>query len=290
MKKITLLLMMSMLLVTFSSCKKEGVYNPKEKISKIYEDYGYSKMLSEIWEWDKKQLKRIDHCYDGLVEWTEDFSYNEKGQIARVDCYEDEEYAIYQYDGKKLSKVSYYYEGELESEYIIKHNGKKISEIEMKLFYIDWKGRSNSRLMSEGYNPIKMLLSENAYASVRKISNDYAEISRWQDPTPLSFTIKLEWEKDNVSKIETAVSGLRVSIEYAYDNKSNPFANFFSIYFEDVLDYNSLSKNNVTEIRYTEIEDGYTDVEVERYSYSYDGKFPVEKRDDYSNIYYYEYE
>ncbi len=45
--------------VSLTSCHKDGVYNPKEKISRIY--YAYSspdpffnsdKELKEIWDWD----------------------------------------------------------------------------------------------------------------------------------------------------------------------------------------------------------------------------------------------
>ena len=273
MKKVTLLLMVSMLLVTFSSCKKEGVYNPKEKISRIYKDYGDGKVLKEVWNWDKKTLERIDHYSGGSVSWSEEFTYNKKGQIERVDCYEDGETTEYTYDGRKLSKITYYYNGSIEEEYSFKHDGNKISEIEIMYFY---RGKRESRLMTEGYNPIKMLLPEESYKAVRKTLNDNATRG---DVT----TVKLEWEKNNISKIEARSGSEEVVWNCTYDDKLNPFKNFWSLYPDDNLETNmALSKNNVTEIRYTEREDGETYSDIEKYTYSYDGKFPTVKRYTYS--------
>ena len=42
------------------------------------------------------------------------------------------------------------------------------------------------------------------------------------------------------------------------------------------------SKNNITEIRATYREDGETETEILKYSYSYDGKFPTVRRFTYS--------
>ena len=95
MKKTVLLLASLMFLATFTSCfkDKDGEYKPKEKISRIFKDYGDGggKELREVWNWDKKQLKSIDHYSGGSLNWTEEFTYNKKGQIERVDCYEDGE-------------------------------------------------------------------------------------------------------------------------------------------------------------------------------------------------------
>lgn len=50
----------SFLLMT--SCYKEGVYQPKKKISKIYEEFpedSGDKRLIQTWEWDGDLLKSI---------------------------------------------------------------------------------------------------------------------------------------------------------------------------------------------------------------------------------------
>ncbi len=275
MKKILVSLLLISMVVTFSSCKKEGVYKPKEKISRIYRNYdGDGKELREIWTWDKKQLQRIDHYYDGDLSWSEEFTYNKKGQIERVDCYEDGEYTEYTYDGGKLSKSTYYYNGSIEEEYKFKHDGNKITEIEILYFY-NKGSRDNSRLRKEGYNPLRILLPENNYQTlVKVIENNPASRGGM-------VTVKLEWEKKNVSKIEVTSGSDRHTVELKYDDKLNPLKNFFSLYPEEAFaddGYYSWSKNNVVEERF--IVDGGT--EIYKYSYSYDGKFPTVKRSTYS--------
>ncbi len=280
MKKFILLLVSLMFLSTFTACFKDndGEYKPKEKISRIYKDYGYGdgKELKEIWNWDKKQLQRIDHYYDGDLSWSEEFTYNKKGQIERVDCYENREYTEYTYDGRKLSKATYYNNGSIEEEYTFKHDGNKITEIEILYFYK--KGsRDNSRLRKEGYNPLRILLPENNYQTlVKVIENNPASRGGME-------TVKLEWEKKNVSKIEVTSGSYRYTVELKYDDKLNPFKNLFGLYVDENIDEgSSLSKNNVIEEHSAETYNGETYTEITKYSYSYDGKFPTVQRYTYS--------
>ena len=85
MKKLSLLLAVALFAITFTSCQKTEPYNPKEKISKIYVDYGYGKSLSEVWNWDGKQLKTIEY-YIGMSNfYTEEFTYNKNDQLQKVE-------------------------------------------------------------------------------------------------------------------------------------------------------------------------------------------------------------
>lgn len=281
MKKYILLLASLMFLATFTSCfkDKDGEYKPKEKISRIYKDYGQGdgKELEEIWTWDEKQLQKIDHYWRNHIDWSEEFIYNKKGQIERVDCYEDSEYIEYTYDGDKLSKSTYYYKGSIIEEYVFKHDGKQIAEVEVTYY---GRSRRNSRLMNEGYNPLRILLHENNYQTFKKAIENL--------PTSRDLiTIKLEWEKENVSKIEFTSGSERYIFELKYDDMLNPLKNFFSLYpevafcsgFDEEYDVYScsFSKNNIIELRY--IEDDET--EIYKYSYSYEDKFPIVKRYNY---------
>lgn len=275
MKKILVSLLLISMAVTFSSCKKEGVYKPKEKISRIYVDSGYGdgKKLEEVWTWDKKQLQRIDHYYDGDLSWSEEFTYNNKGQVERVDCYKDSEYTEYTYDGDKLSKATYYYRGSIVTEHIFKHEGENITEIEIT--YFDNKKR-NSHLRNEGYNPLRMLLQGNNYQTLKNA------IERVHTSIDI-VTVKLEWEKKNVSKIEITEGPYRFTANFKYDDKLNPFKNLFGLYVDGDIDEGSLlSKNNVIEEHYAETSNGETYTGIIKYSYSYDGKFPTVQRYTYS--------
>lgn len=263
------------MVASFSSCKKEGVYKPKEKISRIYEHYSDGeKELREVWTWDEKKLQRIDHYSDGGdLSWSEEFTYNKKGQVERVDCYEDSEYTEYTYDGRKLSKATYYYRGSIETEHIYKHDGENITEIEIT--YFDNKKR-NSHLRDEGYNPLRMLLQGNNYQTLKNA------IERIHTSIDI-VTVKLEWEKKNVSKIEIIEGSYRFTADFKYDDKLNPFKNLFGLYVDgDVDEGYLLSKNNVIEKHYTETSHGETYTGKREYSYSYDGKFPTVQRYTYS--------
>lgn len=279
MKKSILLLASLMFLATFTSCfkDKDGEYKPKEKISRIYKDYGDGdgKKLKEIWNWDKKQLQRIDHYYDGDLGWSEEFTYNKKGQIERVDCYEDGEYVEYVYDGSRMTKSTFYYNGTIEEEYSFTYDGNKVSMIE--IIYFSKGAIEKSRLREEGHNPIKMLLQEN-YEIVKNALNNTAIRN--------SVTLKVEWDKNNVSSVEVLDGGSTGEFKFKYDDKLNPFKNYYDLYtfYSEEIDVavTAYSKNNITEIRATYREDGETETEIVKYSYSYDGKFPTVKRYTYS--------
>ena len=215
MKKSVLLLAALMFTATFSSClkDKEGEYKPKEQISRVFRDYGEGdgKELKEVWNWDKKMLTSIDHYSDGYLSWTEDFTYNKKNQLERVDCYAERETVEYLYDGNKLNKSTYYYKGSIEEEYTFKYDGNKISEIE--IFYMD-KSKGEKRLLNEGHNPIKMMLDENSYQEVNKFIAK-KEASRY------IITMKLEWEKNNVSKMTLEAGTERLVYDFKHDDKIN---------------------------------------------------------------------
>ena len=105
--------------VSLTSCHKDGVYNPKEKISRIYyQGSGQSaeKQLSELWNWDGKKLSTITYYYNtGEIEGTEKFSYDGK-RLSRIDYisdFGDGSYLLFTYDGRKLDKVEVYARGNL---------------------------------------------------------------------------------------------------------------------------------------------------------------------------------
>ncbi len=274
MKKTVLLLASLMFLATFTSCfkDKDGEYKPKEKISRIFYDYGDGKELREVWNWDNKLLKSIDHYSGGSLDWTEEFTYNKKDQVERVDCYAYGEYAEYTYDGSELSKVTYYEDNSIELELSFKYDGKTMSEIEV--MYFDYK-RQN-RLLNEGVNPLRTMLAEKPYKELQKIINqaDSREI----------ISVKLEWENKNISKMVLTEGAYTETYEFEYDDKLSPFTNLYGLYSIVDIDLEQIPfcKNNVTQIRETESYEGEVYTDTEKYSYSYDGKFPTVKRHTYS--------
>lgn len=279
MKNSFLLVAISVLLISFSSCSDDvGNYHPKGKISRIYSDSGLGKSLREMWSWNENKLDKIEHS-----SWTEYFTYNKKGQIVRVDDYEYGEYTEYLYDGNKLRKIRYYDDNTLEEEYSVTYDGNYPSKIELTYCY--YKAKGESRLKNEGTNPLKTLLSGNVYKTIQK---EIEKCSSAYKSDGYNYTIKLEWEKGNISKIryEEIEVGSDPTIEEVtlkYDNKNNPFHNCLSLYPDDYLEGYWGSKNNV-------IEEFWIDEGTTKYTYNYDGNYPIEKRSDYGYFEYYEYE
>lgn len=269
---------------------KEGEYTPEKRINRVYRDDGDGKVLREIWHWKDNILESIDHYYSGGVSWVEEFAYNDKNQIVRVEDFLNVEVMEYEYNGSNISKAIYYDEGSIAMELNFKYSDNKISEIEFIEY--DYKKRSNCLLISEGNSPIKMLLTENAYQVFEKIVNN--PVNRNE-----TVTIKLTWKGNNVSKMEIRSGSWEEVVDYKYDDKSNPFRNYYNLYGPGEFDgeyYSTFSVNNITEERWVEKEDGDTYVWTRKYSYSYDGMFPTIQRrtyqeDDYTSqsIMYYEY-
>ena len=287
MKKSVLLLATLMFLVTFSSCfkDKEGEYKPKEKIARVFYDEGYGdgKSLTEMWHWGDKQLQSIEHYDDGDLDFTEEFTYNKKGQIERIDCYAYSESIEYKYDDKnKLSKMTYYDGNSIELEFTFKHDGDKVSKIEFMEF---GKGESKSRLMAEGINPLSLIMPQDAAAEIMKTF-----IKKQAETKSDMITMDLAWEKDNVKSIKVYIGSYVFSYTMEYDDKLNPYTGFYNsaycmeniVYPED-YGYGGgffiYSKNNITTMKYVD-SDG--DAETMRYSYTYEGKYPSVKRYNYT--------
>ena len=307
MKKI-LVLMSLIVVVLFSACKPEpeptpepepeelgGVYNPEKKISRIYEDDGDGKKLREVWRWNNDVLQSIDYYSSGELDYTDEFSYNDNGQVERVDCFSNNEYIEYKYDGSKLSTATIYRSGSMSGEFNFTYKDDIISEIEIMFF----GGKINdSYLMKGRHNPIKIIFRENDCQAIQKIITNLGNRD--------GALMKLSWKDNNVSKIDLTFGSYRNIAECKYDDKSNPFKNYYDLYAGfDIAEgdagggsYFTFSTNNITEVRYTETdEDGETYTNVVKYSYSYEGGFPTVQRYTYSyedytetTSTYYEYE
>lgn len=107
MKKTFLFSMTIALLFVFTSCEKDGVYNPKKKISKIYMQYeDAEKELFQTWTWNGNLLSQI------------------------VDTYGVKQ--VFEYDGKRIDKIRYTenrtdYNRTATTDFI--YDGKKIFQI-----------------------------------------------------------------------------------------------------------------------------------------------------------------
>lgn len=272
---------------SMTSCTKEGVYTPKEKIKRVYvSSSSTEKYLSQSWNWDGKLLSSIDHySASGSLSWTEDFTYDGK-RLARVDYFVGSESTVYEYDGKYLKNANYYYRGELAATSSYEYSKGKMSK--MTITNYDSKSRGTGHLESS-YLPFQTEVVKACNKCLTKLQSKNPgkalEIVNYQ------FT----WEGNNVSKVVATADGEMATVSLYYDSKNNPLKRFHDLYSDvdsDMGPVAFLSKNNVTKMIANY--DGEND--VLEYTYLYNGDdYPVmqiEKYpgDDYQYVVYYDYE
>ena len=283
MKKTALLLAIALFAVTFTSCQKTKPYNPKEKISKIYKDYGIGKQLAEKWNWDGKHLKTIDH-YNvlGGLQYAEIFTYNKKNQVIKVENSESNEYTEYIYNNhNRLYQAKYFEGGENTITYTFEYDDNELSEL------VIVTDKSRSAIAKNIANPLKYVLPELSMVATEKMLNNIPA-----ERAGLRLELDIDWRGKNVSEIEVESGNYTEKYYFQYDDKVNPFQNFFGLNLEDsYTNYNVFANNNnVTEVSITKTYMGippYYDTEY--IYYTYDGKFPVTK--SYGNVIeYYEYQ
>lgn len=294
-----------LLALAFTSCKKDGQYAPKEKISKVYVSTSNSpeKHLECVWTWDDKKLSKIDYLYGfGDVFWTETFKYDSKNRIERVEDLKFNEYVQYTYDGNKLKGMEYYCDGELWQTTTFTYDGNKISRMDL--------------VINNGIT----IANKARFSLIPKEFKN--KISPKNDGSGYEVSIELTWDGDNVSYMKMTSTnsgeyhGEHYSYEYlqecnyTYDNKLNPMKglwNMGNMTDEECMMFSGVfSKNNVTSITCKETEsyteNGQTETDtytfVRNYNIAYDGKFPTEimltsqneESSPYTHTTYYEYE
>jgi hypothetical protein len=274
---------------SMTSCTKEGVYTPKEKIKRVYvSSSSTEKYLSQSWNWDGKLLGSIDHYSSngtGTLSWTEDFTYDGK-RLARVDYFVGSESTVYEYDGKYLKNANYYYRGELAATSSYEYSKGKMSK--MTITNYDSKSRGKGHLETS-YLPFQDEVVKACNKCLTMLQSNNLE--KALDIMTYQFT----WEGNNVSKVVATPDGEMATVSLYYDSKNNPLKSFHNLYSDVESDLGPvviLSKNNVTKMIATY--NGDNDVVDYTYLYNSDD-YPVmqiEKYPDYDDQYivYYEYE
>lgn len=272
---------------SMTSCTKEGVYTPKEKIKRVYvSSSSTDKYLSQSWNWDGKLLESINHyTSNGTLSWTEDFTYDGK-RLVRVDDFLGSEYTAYEYDGKYLKNANYYYKGNLEATANYVYSNGKMSK--MTITYYESKSGRMCHLETS-YIPFQDEVVKACNKCLTKLQSNNLEKSL--DIITYQFT----WDGDNVSKVVATIEGDMASVTLQYDNKNNPLKGYHNLNSDVDSDLGPmviLSRNNVTKMIATY--DGENDVLDYTYQYNSDDypimqieKYPGE---DYQYIVYYEYE
>lgn len=291
MKRFVICLAAIGLIFSFNACKKDGVYNPSKKVSKIYtEVYLYDSagsvtcsipVLSENYTWDKNRLKELDSYIEGRQIGKQIFVYD-GNRLARIDhVYPDypteiEYQTIFSYEGSKLHKATILEEGDIEIEMEYIYDKNKISEI---VYTIYNEGLRSANILE----PLKQVMDPNV---VEVLSSDKEILACMEAKNGLTHKagvetrkVFLEWEKDNISQIKVEDGHFTRNVSLTYDNKKNPF---YSRPIEDITEvspaYSMFSyfcnKNNIVQMESTSPMGLTRTVSIE---YEYDGSYPVKQ-------------
>jgi hypothetical protein len=229
-------------ILLFPACNKhEGVYKPKEKISKIYyeETEGSqvttAKKLKETWTWEKKKLSKIEIA-DGQ---TLKFSYD-GNQVSKIEG--DNMIMNFSYEKKKLDKIEIFQHGTLSVTITVsdREGDDKIT----KLTYETQPATEYQKNVANDLaqmNPVINLLFPNAIATT--LLSDMNE-TKPHKATVSTIVYEYTYNGNNITKTKkTDATGETITI-YQYDNKTNPY--YKSLYYFQEKPLVGISENNIT--------------------------------------------
>lgn len=256
-----------------TSCHKDGVFNPKKKISRVFTQYnGGSKTLAATYVWNKNKLEKIDYG-DGDIAY---YTYDGK-KVSKITY--GAQVMNFTYDGAKLSKVEVSYEGQLYYSYAVTHDGNKIT----KLVVTEYDSDKNDvkSIVRTGLCLNGILPATTCDNLVEK------QIQAKESGRKGTYTYTLEFKYDGWNIIEERWVEDNDVYTYTYDKCNNPFFGLFG--GSDYVEYLE-SKNNIEKVSNTDNGE-YSEFS---FQYSYDGKWPTERRRVYSDnslgtTYFYEY-
>lgn len=227
--KIGVIILATLTAFAFTSCQKDGVYSPKEKISKIYQkEDGGDKYLSEQWVWDGKKLTTINFVDDN---YTVNFVYDGK-QLSEMNM--GDQKVVFTYDGKYIQKADIYDGSEIAATYTYTHDGKLITSVKVESF----SNYKNAQRINKILN--RIITPEIADIQGTQIENNDAKSN-------YSYTEYFTYDGNNISEIITKYSnGAESTYNYTYSDYLNPF---YRLLFRESDSYN---KNLVSTYHYSD--------------------------------------
>ncbi len=239
MKNIISKRLLTFLLVTFLfslvSCHKDGVYNPKRKITKLYhQPVNGEKYCYQEWNWNGKLLESIVHLLPSGASNAITKYYYENDRIKEIRDYGRS--ILFSYDKSHIEKVEVFYGGKLETEIRFFHTKNKITKIE----FTEFDSKSNAAHLQGLFSLHTFDNIQNFYEN-RDIKDNKA-VTFW--------SIEYIYEGNNVFQ-EKYIEGNLISIyTFKYDKKINPF--YHLLYGSDSFTYIDVSKNNIVSITYSD--------------------------------------
>ena len=272
MKKTLVLIAAAATMLATVSCKKDGVFNPKEKIHYVYteattvtyESYNTNNPVavdtaitkqykSQEYVWDGKKLTEIkyfDPKGDDLG--STKLTYDGK-QLSKVES--GKMTMTYNYKGSKLTTMEVMQNSESLMTIDVEHDGKKISKLTANIAAAAMENLDSLDLLFTK-NALKLAVPEKAAEALVSQKSAKASLS-------VSVTMTFTYEDKNLTKIDmSGVMGFASgSMSFTYDNKKNPMQGCYAMFGPTALSQNNVVKTTMgtesDELKYTYNADDY---------------------------------
>lgn len=246
MKHASIVLILAALFMT-TSCKKEGSFNPKEKIVAVYQQESTvsngqtstgEKYKAQDWIWDGKLLKEmVSYDADGNVYSRQVLTYK-GGRLVKVADESGEMYTEYTYKSGKLTRITMVSEGEEMFAADVEHEGGNISKMKMS---IDLPDTTTAKFAERS---LSMVMPQQL-ATILVPTLTMSQRTNQMDKQSMAISINLTYSDKNLTKMAVVVSGFTVmTVNCTYDDMKNPMQGCFAL-----LSPSSLSKNNIVETK-----------------------------------------
>ena len=307
-RNICIIIATFVLVVSFSACKKDGVYNPSKKIAAIYrtmEDEpsskGASKELIATYVWDGNLLSQI--IYNGDDPYTYTYTYNNKKQLIAVDMASEGSVRV-EYDGKNVEGVSFSINNTelLDVKFIRKGNLITGADVEISTDLLEeLLNKKENKVLRDVLSTFLPFQMDMAFTQTME---QYAQHYSTDSKGSLKGHINYHWTNKNIDKADLNMSILIASIQitstYEYDNQINPFSGGMMANGESIdtdilgMFHGWMNVNNITKSMTTMKAADETENNSITCSYEYDSdNYPVKviTRDQFENYKedYYEY-
>ena len=287
----------------FTGCQKDGVYNPKNKISKVYKSVNGFKTLEEQWTWDGNILHNVAYFKDDTTMSYKWYYLYEKKQLVKVENTSNLSYIAITYSGSQYDKVEFFDKfGRKSRTFAYTYDGKKVSKIDATIYKNPQKA-----MVAEDYDVLSAFIPMEILEETDKQIAKSAPLKSDEDNIinyALTYNDKgnlSEWKITNnndIKKLQVVVYKYE-----AYDENKNPFYASYPRVDDGGIGFAPpcFSKNNPTKVscKVTINSEQSGDVVSYDYSYQYNGKkFPTQVirkisyslvPDTFSDTTYYEY-
>ena len=263
-----------LLATAFVNCKKDGVYAPKKKISKVINAHNGTKVLRQSWVWDGDLLSKIEYYgLDSSVS-SKTFYFYDKKRLTRIEG-TDLSYSVeVTYNGSAYEKLDFFNrKGEKTRTYEFSYDKKKVSKIVDTRYAVAIpmpKSMENEVLSI--FIP-KIILEE----ADRQAESSSPKLKSAENVVVVHT---MKYKGDNLSEWEILGSNKsKVTFTYeSYDENVNPFYTSSPAIVPPSETSSAFYKNNPTKIVRLQVDSSANLVSslTMTFSYLYDKKFPTE--------------